>query len=297
MFEAAGVIPALVTPLDEKGEVEISGLRAVLDHVIEGGVHGVFILGSSGEIYALNDAQKRLVVETTVEHVAGRVPVYAGASEITTRDCIATAKMVSEVGGVAALSVLTPYFVTPTQRELTKHYTDIATSTELPVILYTNPGKTQVNLEPETVRDLAKIENIVGIKDSSGNAELLDQYLADRPQDFSVLIGRDTMILDGLKKGTNGAIASTANIAPALVSGIFDAFQAGDIARAEALQSKLTPLRNLVDRATFPVILKAGLRAAGVDAGVCAAPAWELDSEVKEELNVVVTAALQATKE
>lgn len=296
MFTPAGVIPALVTPLDRNGEIQESGLRDVLDYVIEGGVHGVFVLGSSGEIYALNSTQKRRVVEITVEHVAGRVPVYAGASEITTRDCIATAQMVNDIGGVSALSVLTPYFVTPTQAELIRHYRAIAASTELPVILYTNPGRTQVNLEPETVFELAEIDNIVGIKDSSGDRQLLERFITDRPNGFSVLVGRDTLILEGLRNGADGAIASTANVAPALVAGIYEAFRAGDITRASELQAKLTPLRSLVDKATFPIILKAGLRRAGIDAGLCAAPAWDLDSEIEQELNIVVDEALRATK-
>lgn len=297
MFTAAGVIPALVTPLDEDGELLEGSLRAVLDHVIAGGVHGVFVLGSSGEIYGLSSAQKRRVVELTVEHVAGRVPVYAGASEITTRDCIATARMAAEVGGVAALSVLTPYFMTPTQHELIRHYRDIAAATDLPIVLYTNPGRTQVNLDVATVLELAQVENIVGIKDSAGKPDLLASYLAERPDGFAVLVGRDTLILEGLQQGADGAIASTANVAPALVAGIYDAFRAGNLERAAALQTALSPLRTIVDRATFPVILKEGLRLAGVDAGVCLAPARDLDDQVRADLAVVVADALAATKE
>ena len=296
MFRPHGVIPALVTPLDPDGSILEDGLRALLDHVVDGGVHGVFVLGSSGEIYGLDDQQKRRVVEITVEHVAGRVPVYAGASEITTRDCVRTARMVGEVGGVAALSVLTPYFMTPTQRELVTHYTQIAAATDLPVILYTNPGRTQVHLDVETVLELADVDTIIGIKDSSGDPDLLARYLAGRPDDFAVLVGRDTLILEGLRGGADGAIASTANIAPALVAGIYDAFTTGDLERAERLQAALSPLRSIVDRATFPVILKEGLRLAGVDAGVPLAPARDLSDEVAAELALVVSAALVATE-
>jgi 4-hydroxy-tetrahydrodipicolinate synthase len=295
MFAPAGAVPALVTPLDRHGELLEDGLRALLDHVIAGGVHGVFVLGSSGEIYGLDHVQKRRVVEITVEHVAGRVPVYAGASEINTRDCVRTARMVVEVGGVSALSVLTPYFVTPTQHELVTHYTQIAASTELPVVLYTNPGRTRVDLDVETVLELAQIDTVVGIKDSSGDADLLRRFLAERPDGFAVLVGRDTLILEGLRQGADGAIASTANIAPALVTGIYEAFRAGDLDRAARLQAALSPLRAIVDRATFPVVLKEGLRLAGVDAGVSLAPARDIDEQVLAELAVVVADALAAT--
>lgn len=283
-----GVIPALVTPLDADGELFEQGLRDVIDFTLAGGVHRVFVLGSSGEIYGLSTAQKRRVVEITVEHVAGRVPVYAGASEITTRDCIATAAMVREVGGVAGLSVLTPYFMTPTQDELVQHYTDIAASTDLPVILYTNPAKTHVTLSIDTVMTLADIDTIVGIKDSGGDLAYTAELIVRRPPGFAVIMGRDTLILDALAAGADGAIASTGNVAPATVAGIYDAFVAGDLTRARALQDALTPLRNLVDKATFPVVLKEGLRLAGVDAGVCFAPARALDEPWRSELARVV---------
>ena len=290
MFSPKGAIPALVTPLDSSGELLEDALRHVLDHVIGNGVHGVFVLGSSGEIYGLSDAQKRRVVEITVEHVAGRVPVYAGASEITTRDCIATARMVAEVGGVSALSVLTPYFMTPTQSELITHYTRIAESTDLPVILYTNPGRTQVDLDVDTVLTLAQVPGIIGLKDSSGDLDAVRAILARRPAGFSVLMGRDTLIYDALAAGADGAIASTGNVVPRLVAGIYDAFVAGDLDLARARQERLTPLRDLLDKATFPVVLKEGLRFAGVDAGVCFAPASELLEPYRTQLAEVVAA-------
>lgn len=288
MFTPEGVVPALVTPLTRSGELLEDGLRSVLDYVIAGGVHGVFVLGSSGEIYGLSAAQKRRVVEITVEHVAGRVPVYAGASEITTRDCVATARMVQEVGGVAALSVLTPYFMTPTQSELVEHFTTIAHSTQLPVILYANPGRTHVALTVPTVQTLAEVDTIVGIKDSSGDLRLTSDYIRETPDDFSVLVGRDTLIFAALCHGAQGAIASTGNIAPKVVAGIYDAFKAGDTAKALELQNRLTPLRNLVDVATFPVVLKEGLRMAGIETGYCFAPARDLDDRYRAPLARVV---------
>ena len=290
MPQPYGTIPALVTPLTAEGELMENGLRRVLDFVIDGGVHGVFVLGSSGEIYGLSDAQKRRVVEITVEQVAGRVPVYAGASEITTRDCIATAAMVEDVGGVTALSVLTPYFMTPTQTELVRHYRAIAASTSLPVLLYTNPGRTQVTLSLDTVLELADVDNIAGLKDSSGVPADLEALLRQRRDGFAVLMGRDTLILDALIAGADGAIASTANVAPELVSGIYDAFVAGDLALARRRQDALTPLRNLLDKATFPVVLKEGLRLRGVDAGYCFAPARDLDEPYRTQLGDVVAA-------
>ena len=289
-FNPEGIIPALVTPLDKEGNLFEQGLRDVLDYTINNGVHGAFVLGSSGEIYGLTEAQKRRVVELTVEHVNGRVPVYAGASEITTRDCIKTAHMVGEIGGVSALSVLTPYFMTPTQSELVEHYKAIAAETDLPILLYSNPGRTQVPLALNTVVELAEVPNIIGVKDSAGNMTLTADYLRETPYDFVVLMGRDTLIYPALAMGANGAIASTANIAPRLLSELYNSYRAGDHDRALELQKKLSPLRNLIDCATFPVVLKEGLRYAGIEAGYCFAPARELAEQYRGPLQGAVQA-------
>ena len=288
MFTPHGVVPALVTPLTRDGELMEDGLRTLIDYVIAGGVHGVFVLGSSGEIYGLDQAQKRRVLEITTEQVSGRVAVYAGASEITTRDCVRTAKLAAEIGGVDALSVLTPYFMTPTQPELVEHYRTIAAATDLPLVLYNNPGRTQVPITVASAVELSQVDTIVGIKDSSGDFTLSTDYIRETPDDFAVLLGRDTLIYAGLCHGAAGAIASTGNIVPRLIVGIYDAFRAGDNARALELQGALTPLRNLVDVATFPVVLKEGLRIAGIDAGYCLAPARDLDERHRAELSAVV---------
>jgi 4-hydroxy-tetrahydrodipicolinate synthase len=289
MFKPTGVIPALVTPLDRNGHLMEESLRKVIDYTIAGGVHGLFILGSSGEIYGLTAEQKRRVVEVTVDHTAGRVPVYCGASEITTRDCIATAKMVQEVGGVSALSVLTPYFMSPTQSELVDHFKAIAKSTELPIILYGNEARTQVKIDVKTCEELSKVDNIIGIKDSSGDMTKMAEYLrvTDR-ETFSVLAGRDTLIYAGLCHGGSGAIASTGNIAPKLVADIYNTFVAGDYQKSLELQFKLAPLRLCVDKATFPVVLKEGLKMVGIDVGYALAPAGEMNPESKKLLENVL---------
>lgn len=290
MFTPCGVIPALVTPLSKNGELLEGGLREVIDFTIENGVHGVFVLGSSGEIFGLNAAQKQRVVEIAVEHVNGRVPVYAGASEITTRDAVATAKMAQAVGGVSALSVLTPYFMRPTQAELIEHYTEIAAATQLPILLYNNPNKTMVDLALPTVLKLSTVDNIIGIKDSSGDLTMLNDILYSCPADFSVLVGKDTLIFSALVNGAVGAIASTGNVAPRLVASIYEAVNAGQFEHARRLQGLLNPLRALLDKATFPVVLKEGLRLQGVDAGYCFAPARELSEQNRAALRTVIDA-------
>jgi 4-hydroxy-tetrahydrodipicolinate synthase len=285
MFQPKGVIPALVTPLDQNGQLLEDALRKVIDYTIDSGVHGLFVLGSTGEIYGLDYEQKKRVLEITVDQAAGRVPVYAGASEITTRDCIKTTQLAESVGGISAVSVLTPYFLTPNQEELKEHYKAIAKSTKLPVILYGNDDKTQVNITPETCVELSKVDNIIGIKDSSGDMTKMAEYIRrTQGKDFSVLAGRDTLIFANLCYGGVGAIASTANVAPKIVSGIYDAYVAGEFEKARQLQFKLAPLRIAFGLGTFPVVMKEALRYVGIDVGVTLAPAGEMSPQNREKL-------------
>lgn len=283
-----GVIPALVTPLTRDGDLLEQGLRDVIDYTIGNGVHGVFVLGSAGEFYGLDKDTKRRVMEIAVEHTAGRVPVYVGASEVTTRNAIEQARVAQEIGGVSALSVLTPYFMAPTQSEVVRHFSDIAASTELPIILYTNPARAHVDLTLESVLALSRIDSVIGLKDSAGNLDFTRRVIEETGDDFTVLIGRDNLILDALRAGAAGAIASTANIAPKVSVGIYEAFVAGDLDEARRRQDELAPLRALLEKATFPVVLKEGMRMAGVEGGYCLAPAGELAEPYRSELAAYV---------
>lgn len=277
MFQPTGVLPALVTPLTDDGRVDEPKLRRVIDHLIAEGVDGLFVLGSAGEIYGLNAASKRRLLEVTVEQVAGRVQIWCGASEITTPDCLALVAMAHEVGGVDAFSVLTPYFMTPSQSELVTHFRTIAESTDLPVLLYANPGRTKVPIAVPTVVELAAVPNVVGVKDSTGDLALTQRYITETPDDFSVIIGNDAVILPGLYLGASGIIASTANAVPDLVVALYRAYMAGEHERARRLQAVLGQARALlVNTGTFPIVIKEAMRQRGVDAGYCLAPAREL---------------------
>ena len=285
MFKPYGVIPALVTPLDEQGNLMEDALRRVIDYTIDGGVHGVFILGSTGEIYGLEWEQKKRAIEITVEQAAGRVPVYAGAGEITTRDCIKLAKLAESIGGVSAVSVLTPYFITPSKQELKEHYLTIAASTKLPVILYGNDDRTNVNIPADLAAELANVDNIVGIKDSSGDMTKMGEYIRlTLGKEFSVISGRDTLILANLAYGGAGSIAATANIVPKVVSSIYDSFMAGDLKKAREYQFQLAPLRIAFGLGSFPVVMKEALRLVGIDAGVTLRPVGPLTDDNRAKL-------------
>lgn len=212
-FQPKGIIPVMVTPLTSDGKVNAEGLRNLTDCLIEGSVQGLFPVGSQGEFYALTYEEKKKVVEVVVEETRGRVPVYVGTGSITTREAVALTKM-AEAAGADAVSVITPFFIRPNESELLEFYTAIAKTTRLPVLLYNNPGRTGVNLSTDFVVQASKVEDIVGIKDSSGDLTLTAEYIQRTSEKFSVLAGRDTLIYGTLCYGGKGAIAACANVAP-----------------------------------------------------------------------------------
>jgi 4-hydroxy-tetrahydrodipicolinate synthase len=180
-------------------------------------------------------------------------------------------------------------FISPTQKELIRHYTAIAESTCLPVLLYNNPPKTGVNLAAGTVAKLAEVPNIVGIKDSSGDFTLTGEYLRlTRGKDFHVLLGRDTLIYAGLCYGATGSIAACANVAPRLVADIYDKYVAGDLKGALEAQFTLAPLRIAFALGSFPAVIKESLELLGIDAGACMEPVGPMSPEEKQQLTKIL---------
>src|SRR5438876_2463278 len=201
-----GIIPPVATPMQANEDLDLPRLKWFLDHLINAGVHGVFVLGTNSEFYALDEREKQEVVATTVAHVNRRVPVYAGTGAETTREAVRLTKM-AEREGADGVSVITPYFVAPSQQEIFDHYRRVAESTRLPVVLYNNPGTCGgVKIDPDTVGRLAQIPNILGVKDSSGDLTNTLEYLRVVPDRFSVLMGRDTLIYSAMVLGPRGAV-------------------------------------------------------------------------------------------
>jgi 4-hydroxy-tetrahydrodipicolinate synthase len=289
MLKPRGIIPAMVTTLNEDETVNEAALRRLVNYLIDGGVHGLFALGSQGEFWAFDAPEKRRILEVVMDAAGGRLPVYAGTTGVSTRETIALTQMAEELE-VNAVSVLTPYFVSPSQAELVQHFVAVAKSTSLPILLYNNPARTGVRLAPDTVQRLAEIENIVGIKDSSGDLTLTAEFVQRTPEDFAVLMGRDTLILGGLLYGCSGAIAATANIVPRLVADIFERFQLGDLAGAKEAQDKLAPLRHAFGWGTFPVVVKEAADLIGLAAGPARGPVGPMAQDARSKLADVLEA-------
>lgn len=278
-----GIMPALATPFDGAEDLDLGALPRLLDHVLDADVHGVFVLGSQGESYGLGRREKELVVEHTVSHVSGRVPVIVGTGEVTTR---AMVDLTERVEGLGAdyVSVITPAFLSLTQKELYRYFEAAARATRLPVLLYNNPAKTGNDLSVETIRELAAFENVVGIKDSSGDMEKLVEVVETTEEGFAVFVGRDTMIHAALQLGADGAVAATANVAPSSAVEIYEAFLADDYQRAQEAQRKVAAVRKAWSLASYPVVVKECLNLLGIPVGGARAPVLRATPEIEEEL-------------
>ena len=286
-----GIIPPVATPMQANEDLDLSRLKWFLDHLIANGVHGVFVLGTNSEFYALDEREKQEVIATAVAHVNKRVPVYAGTGAETTREVVRLTKM-AEREGVDGVSIITPYFISPTQQEISDHYRRIAEQTRLPVILYNNPGTCGgVKIDVDTVARLAEIPNILAVKDSSGDLQNTLELIRVVPPRFSVLMGRDTLIFSALLFGARGAVPATGNIAPALLAEIYNAYQRGELDAAKAAQLRLNPLRIALALGTQPGAVKSALHLMGQSIGPCRSPVAGLAPERQPKMRAALLAA------
>jgi 4-hydroxy-tetrahydrodipicolinate synthase len=277
----------MVTPFNVDETLDLGALHALVNKLIGDSVHGVFVVGSQGEYYALDAAEKRLAMEVTVKATASRVPVFAGTGANTTREAVQLTRLAEEVG-VDAVSVLTPSFITPSQEELYQHFCDIAASTSLPVLLYNSPGRTGVNISANLVARLAHIDNIVGIKDSSGDLSTTAAYIAAAPPAFRVFAGRDTLVFATILHGGAGAVAACGNVAARHLVRLYAACKAGDTEAARSIQNELAPLREAFSLGTFPAVVKEALLMTGLDVGPCRRPVGPLSEEARRRLRRVL---------
>lgn len=287
-----GIIPPIVTPMTADQEVDLPGMRKLIDYLLGQKVHGIFVLGTTGEFYALDEREKQAIVADAMAHVRGRSPVYAGTGAETTREVIRLTKM-AEREGAAGVSVITPYFIKPNQSELFDHFRRVAESTPLPVVLYNNPATCGgLSIEPETVAKLAEVPNIVGIKDSSGDLQNTIEIIRQTPRDkFSVLNGRDTLIHAALQAGAQGAIPASCNIAPELCVGIYESFVKGDAEAARQFQSRLHGVRMAMSLGTGNSAVKEAMALLGRSAGPMRSPVLPFGDTQKAKLRAILERA------
>ncbi len=253
-----GIIPPIATPINDDERVNEPVLREHIDWMIEKGISGILAFGSNSEFYMLGKDEQKEILSIIMDQTAGRVPVYMGIGEIRTRRCIDLALMGRDMGA-AAISVLQPMFLKPTEDELYTHFSSIAAAvSDTPMLLYNNPGRTGYGLSQNLVERLChENENIIGMKDSSGDITQTEEYIRrNRDRGFKVMCGKDTLIYAGLAVGCVGAVCCTANFVPELVVSIYDRFTSGDLKGALEAQFTLNPIRLQMDASSFPVAMK-----------------------------------------
>lgn len=287
-MKSSGIIAAMVTPLTDTGEISLDRTKALLDKLLTSKISGVFILGTNGEAYMFDEQEKLDFSKYVIDYVNHRIKVYVGTGLNSTQKTIAFSQKVAALHP-DALSVITPFFVPPTQKELIYHYTEIANNVSVPILIYNIPGKTGVNVNPDTIAELSTNKNIIGIKDSSGKLDNMQGYLEKRTRkDFAVLSGSDSKILDLLKLGGDGAIAATANVLAENDANIFNYYQAGDLDKAERCQEAIEPLRLILHGATTPGALKVAIKMCGVNVGSACTPCLPPSSKQQDAIQKVI---------
>ncbi|MCE5283167.1 MAG: 4-hydroxy-tetrahydrodipicolinate synthase [Deltaproteobacteria bacterium] len=256
-----GAIVAIVTPF-KNGKVDEEALRKLIEEQIAAGTDGIAPCGTTGESTTLSHDEHDRVIEITIDAVKKRVPVIAGTGSNSTTEALRLTRHAWEAGADGALLVC-PYYNRPTQEGLFLHYQKIAQEIPIPIVIYNIPGRTGINLMPETLARLAKIPNIVGVKEASGSIKQMSDVIRLCGEDFDVLSGDDIFTLPLMSMGGKGVISVISNVAPADMAAMVDAFAAGNLKEAQRLHHQMSPLIDALFIETNPVPVKAALSLMG----------------------------------
>ena len=252
-----GAIVAIVTPF-KKGKVDEASLRKLIEFQIKNGTDGIVPCGTTGESSTLSHEEHDKVIEIVIDAVNKRVPVIAGTGSNSTAEAIRLTRHAYKAGADGALMVA-PYYNRPTQEGLYQHYKAVAEAVPIPIIIYNIPGRTGVNINPDTLARLARIKNIVGVKEASGSIKQMSDVISLCGPNFDVLSGDDLFTLPLMAMGGRGVISVISNVAPADMAGLVDAFAAGDLKKAQALHFKMSGLVDALFIETNPTPVKAAL--------------------------------------
>ena len=277
-----GVFVAIVTPF-KNGKIDEEALRGLIDFQIAGGVDGIVPCGTTGESATLNHEEHDQVIRIAVDACRGKASVLAGTGSNSTQEAIQLSRNAKNAGADGLLQI-TPYYNKPNQEGLYHHFSSIADAVDLPIVLYNVPSRTSVNMVPETVVRLAKIEKIVGIKEASGSLQAISKIIDNCGKDFTVLSGDDPLLWPILAIGGKGVISVTANILPAKVAALCKAAAIGDIAEARSLHYELMDINDSLFIDTNPIPVKAALHLMGKIENELRGPLIELSKDTLERL-------------
>ncbi len=260
--QITGSLVAIVTPMHEDGSLDLDAFRQLIDWHIAEGTHAIVAVGTTGESPTVNVEEHLRLIEVAVTQAAGRVPVIAGSGANATAEAIDLTREAQRLGASASLQVV-PYYNKPTQEGLYQHFKAVSEAVDLPIILYNVPGRTVADLAHETVVRLAAIQNIVGIKEATGNIERAQWLIRDLPQDFAVYSGDDPTAVALMLLGGRGNISVTANVLPRQMAQLCTLAMAGQVAEAAALNRHLLPLHKALFCEANPIPVKWALSQMG----------------------------------
>ena len=276
-LELKGIVPPMITPLLGRDQLDVAGFENVLERVLGGGVHGVFILGTTGEAPSLSYRLRREVIDRACKIVRGRVPVLVGITDTSMVEAVSLARHAA-TAGAQALVTAAPYYFPEGQPELIDFVEGLVPQLPLPLYVYNMPQMTKVTFEPETIRRLTQLEGLIGLKDSSGDLNYYQQLVevAKARPDWRVFVGPEHLLVETLRLGGHGGVNGGAQIDPHLLVGLYDATVRGDQATVERLQARLVKLGEVyrVGRHASAVIkgVKCSLNLLGICAGEMAEP-------------------------
>jgi 4-hydroxy-tetrahydrodipicolinate synthase len=281
-----GAFTAIVTPF-KNGQFDEAAYRELIELQIQGGIHGIVPCGTTGESPTLSHAEHKKVVETCVDQVKKRVPIIAGSGSNSTAESLELTKHAQAAGADYAL-IITPYYNKPTQEGLYQHYKTIASQTKIPIVVYNVPGRTSVNLLPETVARLAELPNIVGLKDATGDLKQGCKTLELCGDKITVLSGDDFTTFPLLCVGGQGVISVVSNVVPGDMAGMCDAFFQGNLEDARRLHYKMWPLTEAMFFETNPVPVKAAMKLLGKITGDVRQPLCLMSKANEDKLRQVM---------
>jgi 4-hydroxy-tetrahydrodipicolinate synthase len=284
-----GSMPALITPF-RGGELDEPAFRRLIGWQVAEGSNGLVPAGTTGESATLSHEEHNRVIEICVEEAAGRVPVVAGAGSNSTAEAVALTRHAKSVGADAVLSVA-PYYNRPTQEGLYRHFASIAEAVNIPIVIYNIPGRSVVEISVETMERLAKIANVIGVKDATANLARPSRERAACGQDFRLLSGEDATALGYMAHGGHGCISVTANVAPGLCANFQSACMRGDFARALDVQDRLMPLHDAMFCEASPAPVKHAVSLLGYCADEVRLPIMPASETARARIRAAMEAA------
>lgn len=265
-----GIVPPMVTPLRDRDALDLAGLERLIEHIVAGGVQGLFILGTSGEGPGLSYRLRREVIQHTCRQMRERLPVLVGITDTSFTESVAMAQCAADAGAHAVVTA-GPFYLPTAQPELIDYVERLVQELPLPLFIYNMPQLTKVHFEPETLRRLTHLEKIIGLKDSSGDLAYYDKLIAlksERP-DWSVLVGPEHLLVESLRRGGDGGVNGGANFHPRLFVDLYQAVKAGDSARATKLQNELLQLGQIYSVGQHASAVVKGMKCACSLLGIC----------------------------